>query len=69
MVAWGQTLSEKEIRSFVIYNRERRAMYERGQLEIARPVESMTAHSQHHDFQLNTVSGPGITGHERAILL
>ena len=57
MPAWGAAIPEKEIRAMVIYIREQRALAQRGQIQFAKPADSVTARSQLHDYQLNTWVG------------
>lgn len=54
MPAWRETFSEQEIRAMVIYIREQRSVYERGNMQFAKPAESLTVKSELHDYQLNT---------------
>ena len=58
MPAWGAAgVPEKEIRAMVIYLREQRAKFQRGQMQFAKPAESITVQSQLHAYQLNTWVG------------
>lgn len=58
MPAWSAALSEKDIRSMVIFIRERRAKAKLEHAEFAKPAESITVQSQLHGYRLNTwVSG------------
>jgi glucose/arabinose dehydrogenase len=57
MPAWGNAIPEKEIRAMVIYIREQRALFQRGQLQFNKPADSVTAKSQLHDYQVNTWVG------------
>jgi glucose/arabinose dehydrogenase len=52
MPAWGAALTEKEIRSMVIFMREQRAKAQ--SVEMPKPAESITVRSQLHGYQLNT---------------
>ncbi len=54
MPAWGASLPEKEIRAMVIYMREQRAAFARGQIEFPKPADNVAAKSVLHDFQLST---------------
>ncbi len=57
MPAWGAAIPDKEIRAMVIYIREQRALYQRGQMQFTKPADSVTAKTQHHDYQVNTWVG------------
>jgi glucose/arabinose dehydrogenase len=54
MPPWGESLPEKDIRAMVIFIREMRAKHEREHTEFTKPIESLTAKSQLHAFQLHT---------------
>jgi glucose/arabinose dehydrogenase len=54
MPAWGAAIPEKEIRAMVIYIREQRSLFQRGQMQFNKPADSVTAKSELHTFQLNT---------------
>jgi glucose/arabinose dehydrogenase len=54
MPAWSATLGDKEIRSMVIFIRERRANYAREKTQFVKPAESMTVKSQLHAYKLDT---------------
>jgi glucose/arabinose dehydrogenase/cytochrome c5 len=57
MPIWGAAIPEKEIRAMVIYIREQRSLYQRGLMQFAKPVDSMTAKSELHDYKLDTWVG------------
>jgi glucose/arabinose dehydrogenase len=57
MPAWGAAIPAKEIRAMVIYIREQRALFQRGQVQFAKPADSVTAKSQLHDYQVSTWVG------------
>ena len=57
MPAWGATMSERDIRSMVIFIREQRAKAKQAPVETAKPAESITVKSQLHGFQLHTWVG------------
>jgi glucose/arabinose dehydrogenase/cytochrome c5 len=57
MPAWGNAIPDKEIRAMVIYIREQRDLFRRGQVQFTKPADSVTAKSQLHDYQLNTWVG------------
>ena len=57
MPAWSAALPDKEIRAMVIYMRERRAEAQRAQMQFIKPVESMTAKTELHDYKLDTWVG------------
>ncbi len=54
MPAWGAVLSDKDIRSMVIYIREQQFLFKRGQIKIEKLPDSFTGKSPLHDFQVNT---------------
>ncbi len=54
MPPWGVTIPEKEIRAMVIYIREQRAAFQRGQMQFNKPADSITVKSELHEFQVNT---------------
>jgi glucose/arabinose dehydrogenase len=58
MPAWSPTLSEKEIRAFVVYLREERAHYQRSKATFAQPPEAIAVRSALHDYQLKTWVAP-----------
>lgn len=58
MPAWAPTLSEKEIRAFVVYLREERAHYQRSRSTFAQPPEAIAVRSALHDYQLKTWIAP-----------
>ncbi|HEX2854013.1 MAG TPA: PQQ-dependent sugar dehydrogenase [Opitutaceae bacterium] len=57
MPPWSALLSEKDIRSMVIFIREQRARAQKEQTTFVKPVESITVKSQLHDYQVNTWVG------------
>jgi glucose/arabinose dehydrogenase len=57
MPPWGAALPEKDVRAMVIFIHEMRAENERGHIQFIRPVESLTAKSELHTFQLHTWIG------------
>jgi aldose sugar dehydrogenase len=57
MPAWSAALPEKEIRAMVIYMREQRSIAEREKTKFVKPVESITAKSELHDYKLDTWVG------------
>lgn len=54
MPAWSAALPEEDVRAMVIYIREQREKFKKGQLTIPKPAESVTVKSQLHDYQLKT---------------
>lgn len=54
MPPWSALLSEKDIRSMVIFIREQRARAEKEKTTFVKPAESITVKSQLHEYQLNT---------------
>lgn len=57
MPAWGNAIPDKEIRAMVIYIREQRDLFKRGQVQFVKPADSVTAKSELHAYQLNTWVG------------
>lgn len=57
MPPWGTAIPEKEIRAMVIFIREQRSAFQRGQMQFNKPAESVAAKSELHDFQVNTWVG------------
>jgi aldose sugar dehydrogenase len=57
MPPWSATMTDKEIRTMVIYIREQQSLFRRGQIKMEKPAESLTVKSQLHAFQLNTWIG------------
>jgi glucose/arabinose dehydrogenase len=57
MPAWGAAIPDKEIRAMVIYIREQRALFQRGQVQFTKPADSVTAKSQLHDYHVTTWIG------------
>lgn len=57
MPAWGNAIPDKEIRAMVIYIREQRDLFKRGQVQFVKPADSVTAKSELHAYQLNTWIG------------
>lgn len=57
MPAWGAAIPEKEIRAMVIFIREQRAAFQRGQTQFTKPAESISAKSQLHSYKLSTWVG------------
>jgi glucose/arabinose dehydrogenase len=57
MPAWGNAIPEKEIRAMVIFIREQRDLFKRGQIQFAKPADAVTARSELHDYQVNTWVG------------
>jgi cytochrome c553 len=55
MPAFGKALSEDEIRTLVIFIRERRTEYERDQTTFAQPKGDTIVDSEKHAFRLETV--------------
>lgn len=54
MPPWSPTLSEKEIRAFVVYIREQRFHHQRLKSTPAKPPEAMAVKSALHNYQLKT---------------
>ena len=54
MPAWGAAIPEKEIRAMVIYIREQRALFQRGQMTFTKPADSTTAKSRLYNYKVNT---------------
>jgi glucose/arabinose dehydrogenase len=54
MPPWGAAIPEKEIRAMVVFIREMRAKYLREHTQFPKPAESITAHSQLHNYQVKT---------------
>ncbi len=57
MPAWGNAIPDKEIRAMVIYIREQRDLFKRGQVQFVKPADSVTAKSELYSYQLNTWIG------------
>jgi hypothetical protein len=57
MPPWGAALSDKDIRSMVIYIREQQFLFKRGQIKIEKLAETFTGKTEHHNFQANTWVG------------
>ncbi len=57
MPAWGNAIPDKEIRAMVIYLREQRDLFRRGQVQFVKPADSVTAKSELYSYQLNTWIG------------
>jgi glucose/arabinose dehydrogenase len=57
MPAWGAAIPEKEIRAMVIYIREQRALFQRGQIKFTQPADSVAVKSELHNYQLTTWVG------------
>ena len=58
MPAWSPTLSEKEIRAFVVYIREERAHFQRAHSAFPKPPESIAVRSELHHYQVKTWASP-----------
>lgn len=54
MPAWGAALSDKDIRSMVIFIREQQFLFKRGDVKIAKLPDSFTGKTQLHNFKLDT---------------
>src|SRR5678815_1095843 len=48
---------EKEIRAMIIYIREQRALFQRGQIKFIQPADSVAVKSALHNYQLTTWVG------------
>jgi glucose/arabinose dehydrogenase/cytochrome c5 len=57
MPAWGAAIPEKEIRAMIIYIREQRALFQRGQIKFVQPADSVAVKSDLHNYQLTTWVG------------
>ena len=57
MPAWGNAIADKEIRAMVIFIREQRDLFRRGQLQFNKPADAVATRSQLHDFQVDTWVG------------
>lgn len=54
MPAWRDKFTDQEIRAMVIYIREQRSVFQRGQMKFPKPAESLTVESEQEAYQLNT---------------
>ena len=54
MPAWSAALPEKDIRAMVIYIREQRAKFRRGQMTFPNPAETKVVKTQLHSYKLET---------------
>ena len=54
MPPWGAALSDKDIRSMVIYIREQQFLFKRGQIKIEKLPDAFDGKSQLHNFHVDT---------------
>lgn len=54
MPAWSAALPEAQIRAMVVFIRERRAEFVRAGRKFEQPKDGITAHSERHDFRVDT---------------
>ncbi|MBI5770236.1 MAG: PQQ-dependent sugar dehydrogenase [Verrucomicrobia bacterium] len=57
MPPWSATLTDKDIRSMVIYLREQQFLFKQGKLKSEKLPDSFAGKTQLHNFQLNTWVG------------